>query len=234
MKKYFLPLIFILGLVLINSCKKDSTLEPGPWFEEYFPAKSGTYITYSCDSVVYNDFTNEVDNYNFLIKEYYESDFVDNAGRPAIRLERWKQKHPDSLWVLKDVWYVVKTRDRVEKVEEDFRITKLVFPVRKGKEWDANALNSLSPRIYEYINLHEPFNVLQQDFDSTITAINTDPDNLVNEYRNTEVYGLNKGLIYRNFVDVQLRTDTILTLPWYERIRTGVIFTMRAVEFGVE
>jgi hypothetical protein len=229
-------LFFILSsfLMLINACKKDSTLEPGRWYDEYFPAVAGTYITYACDSLVYNNFTNEIDTFNFLIKEYYESAFTDNAGRPALRLERWKQEHPDSTWFIKDVWFVVKTKEKVEKIEEDFRLTKLVFPVRQNKEWDANALNVLNPRIFEYDNIHQPFNVLNQNFDSTVTTINTDPANLVNEYRNTEVYGLNKGLIYRSFVDVQLRTDTLLSLPWYERIRTGVIFTMKAVEFGVE
>lgn len=235
MKKQFL-LFFLFGsfLVLINACKKDSTLEPGRWYDEYFPAKSGAYIIYACDSLVYNDFTNNIDTFNFLIKEYYESEFVDNAGRPALRLERWKQEHPDSAWYIKDVWFVLKTKEKVEKIEEDVRLTKLVFPIRANKEWDANALNALNARIFEYENIHQPFNVLNQNFDSTVTTINIDPANLVNEYRNTEVYGLNKGLIYRSFVDVQLRTDTILSLPWYERVRTGVIFTMKAQEFGQE
>jgi len=235
MKKQFLLFCLFGGfLVLINACKKDSTLEPGRWYDEYFPAKSGAYIIYTCDSLVYNDFTNNIDTFNFLIKEYYESEFIDNAGRPALRLERWKQEHPDSAWYIKDVWFVVKTKERVEKIEEDVRLTKLVFPVRANKEWDANALNALSSRIFEYENIHQPFNVLNQNYDSTVTTINIDPANLVNEYRNTEVYGLNKGLIYRSFVDVQLRTDTILSLPWYERVRTGVIFTMKAQEFGQE
>lgn len=228
-------LIGILGFVImIASCKKDSALDPGPWFENYFPLEQGSYITYNCDSLVYNDFTNQVDTFRFLIKEYYESVFTDNAGRDAMRLERWKQEHPDSAWFIKDVWFVVKTRERVEKVEEDIRIVKMIFPVRENKEWDANALSFLAARTYTFDNIHQPFNVLQTDFDSTVTVINTDPENLVNEFRNVEVYGLNKGLIYRSFVDVRLRTDTLLTLPWFQRVRSGVVFTMRAQEFGVQ
>ncbi|MFN4123220.1 MAG: hypothetical protein ACK4GL_07955 [Flavobacteriales bacterium] len=221
-------------LLLFASCKKDSSLEPGPWYENYFPLEQGTFITYNCDSLVYNDFTNQVDTFRFLIKQYYESVFLDNAGREAMRLERWKKEHPDSAWFLKDVWFVVKTKDRVEKVEEDVRIVKMVFPVRDNKEWDANALNFLPARTYTYDNIHQPFNVLQSDFDSTVTVVNTDPVNLVNEFRNTEVYAINRGLIYRNFVDVRLRTDTLLSIPWFQRIRSGVVFTMRAQEFGVQ
>jgi hypothetical protein len=222
--------ILLLALIpcamLFDACKKDEVLQPEKEYPGYFPAKVGSYIIYDCDSLYYNSFTSLVDTYRFKIKELYESEYIDNAGRNAIRIERWK-KEESANWWLKDVWYTVKDTKQVEKGEEDVRMVKLVFPVKEDVEWDINALNSLGKRTVIYKDTHKPYSTGVLSFDSTVTVVNTDPKNLVSEYRNTEIFAMNVGMIYKRFVDV----DYVVPTP---QIKSGVVFTMRAVEFGNE
>jgi hypothetical protein len=214
-------------LLILPACKKDSVIPPDPFYRDYFPTQVGSYITYDCDSIVYDDFNNTVDTFRFQIKEYYQSEFTDNAGRRAIRLERYKKTSDTTSWFLKDVWFVTATDNQVEKIEEDVRYIKLVFPVKDGKEWNGNALNSLGDRTYVYENAHKPYSTGALSFDSTVTTINTDPENLVSEYRNTETFAARVGMVYKRYVDVEY----VVPGP---AIRKGVIFTMKAVEIGEE
>lgn len=215
-------------LLLVPSCKKDEIIPPDPYFREYFPAEVGSYIIYECDSIIFDDFNQVVDTQTFRIKEYFESSFTDNTGRPAIRIERYKQFGPAGTWHLKDVWQLAKTDQQVEKVEEDVRMIKLIFPVKEDKEWDINALNNVGARTVAYKDVHTSYSTGSLSFDSTITVENTDPKNLINEYRDTEIFAKNVGLIYKRFVDVKYLT------PPAVGVESGVVFTMRAVEIGKE
>jgi hypothetical protein len=223
----FLTLVSILGLMVLASCKKDSVIPPDPYFKNYFPAKVGSYIIYDCDSIVYDDFNDRIDTFRFKIKELYHSEFTDNSGRSAIRIERWKKPADTLSYFLKDVWQVVKDVNQVEKVEEDVRFIKLIFPVKDAREWNVNALNSLGNRTYTYENAHKAYANGTLNFDSTVTVRNIDPENLVSEYRNTEMFATNVGLVYKNEVNV------VFVVPTPE-IKSGFKFTMRAIEVGVE
>jgi hypothetical protein len=228
MKNTRIHLAIALISILAASCKDETVLEPEAQFNNYFPAVKGSYIVYDCDSVVYDDFTNTVDTLKFKIKEYYETEFTDNSGRTAIRLERYKMPEGTTQWQLKDIWSLVKTDKQVEKVEEDVRMLKLLFPVKEGLEWDINALNNTGSRTVICKSIHQPYSVEAFSFDSTITVVNTDPENLVEEYRDTEVFAANKGMVYKKYVNLKYKT------PPQTGIKSGVVFTMQAVEFGVE
>jgi hypothetical protein len=121
----------------------------------------------------------------------------------------------------------VKDVNQVEKVEEDVRFIKLIFPVKDAREWNVNALNSLGSRTYTYENAHKAYTNGTLNFDSTVTVRNIDPENLVSEYRNTEMFATNVGLVYKNEVNV------VFVVPTPE-IKSGFKFTMRAIEVGVE
>jgi hypothetical protein len=226
MKKGYLLLIFYSAAMYFSSCKEDAVIAPEIAYTQYFPDKVGSYILYNCDSIVYDDFNGTIDTFRFQIKEYYESEFTDNSGRKAIRIER-KKRDDTTSWFIKDVWYLAKTAKQVEKVEEDVRYIKLNFPVKSGKVWNVNALNSLGEQEVEYQEVHKPFSTGVLNFDSTLTVVNTDPVNLISEKRNTEVFAINVGMVYKRYVDV----DYVIPTP---EIKKGVVFTMSAIEIGFE
>jgi hypothetical protein len=229
MQKYFRYFLVVLfAIPLFQGCKKDSVIPPDPYYREYFTAEAGQYIIYQCDSIVFDDFNGTIDTFRFKIKEYYESEFIDNAGRKAMRIERFKQAENASNWVLSDVWQVVKTDLQVEKVEEDVRMIKLIFPVVDEKEWNINALNNVGARTVAYKDVHLPYETETLSFDSTVTVENTDPQNLINEYRDTEIFAKGLGMIYKRFVNVEYVT------PPAVGVESGFVFTMEAIEFGKE
>jgi hypothetical protein len=85
----------------------------------------------------------------------------------------------------------------------------------------------LDTRTVAYSKVHEAFSTDSMQFDSTITVENTDPTNLVSEYRNTEVFAKNAGMIYKKYVDVKYIVPT-------NEIKSGLVFTMKAIEIGTE
>lgn len=221
-------ILFLLGWIFVlASCSKDSqTTYENNLFLDYFPATQGSFIIYDCDSVVYNDFTGQTDTFKFQIKEYYESTYNDNSGRNSIRIERWKKEADSVKWFLKDVWSLTKTNQAIEKVEEDVRYLKLLFPPKNGLTWNTNALNSLDKREVEIQKLHTPYHLGNLKFDSTLTMVNTDPENLVYEFRNTEIFAIHTGMVYKNLVDVRFEVPT-------KKIKSGSIFTMKATQIFI-
>jgi hypothetical protein len=213
---------------MLVSCKEETILPQEKQFNNYHPATKGAFIVYACDSIVYDDFTNTVDTLRFKIKEYYETEFTDNSGRTALRLERYKMPEGTTQWQLRDIWSLVKTDKQVEKIEEDVRMLKLLFPIKEGLEWDINALNNVGSRTVVCKDVHQPFAGQTFNFDSTVTVVNTDPANLVSEFRDTEIFAANKGLVYKQFVNVRYKT------PPQTGIKSGTLFTMHAIEFGQE
>ena len=218
------------GLFLISSCEKDAVIPPTPYYRDYFPAKVGSYITYMCDSIVFNDFTDVTDTFRFQIKEKYVSEFTDNSGRPAIRIERWKRDDTTS-WFLKDIWYVVKTDKQIEKVEEDQRYLKLIFPVRQDLNWNSNALNGEDSLNVFYKSVHTPFNNGILQFDSAATVESTYPNNLINEFVSTETFAMKTGMVYKQLLSKEMQNNPSGTGLELKKL---TLFTMNAIETGVE
>ena len=128
-------IILIFMCLLFSSCKKDApsdtTLNQG---YNYFPGEVGSYIIYEVDSIAYDDKSHAPDTTRYLLKEVFASTFTDNSGRPTLRLERFIKMYNDSIpydslnWTGPRVWYANITSNTVEKVEENIRYIKLVFP----------------------------------------------------------------------------------------------------------
>ena len=137
-KKYNLQIALILSVMVIvaPSCKKDKenvTVDIG---YDYFPTQKGTFVIYQVDSLYYNDFTSTIDTFQFQIKEKITENFTDLSNRTTQRLERFYRKNSAEEWVIKDVWFSNRTSNTAEKVEENIRFVKIVFPLKKEVEWN--------------------------------------------------------------------------------------------------
>lgn len=198
MKHHIILIILIFALF---SCQSDiETIDLG---YDYYITKPGYYLIYTVDSICFDDFYNTSDTTNFLLKELMESTFVDNEGRMAFRIERW-HKYSDTLpWKLKNVWYCVKTNQRVERVEENTRFIKLIFPIKNFYRWDGNALNNLGYQEYKYQNAHHPLQILNFYFDSTVKVLQDSFVNLKYVRYKYEIYAKNVGLVKKVFVDLE-------------------------------
>lgn len=222
---------------LITSCKKDqqTTLDIG---HNYYSDKIGKYIVYNVDSIVMNSFTKKVDTFYFQVKEVIESVFYDNAGRPTMRVERYRKdsskttKYSQLPWILTDAWSANRTKNSIEKVEENVRFTKLIFPVELYRIWNGNAYNSLGEWNYKYTEINKAKTIGGRAFDSTLTVIQIDEDkSLIDKKYYKEIYAKNVGLIYKEIIDVH--SDVFNAQPIMNRVTSGIIkYTATINQFG--
>jgi len=204
-------IILALAIVFLFSCKKDKIDAPVDVGYSYYPTKAGNWIVYQVDSIVYDDFTGTVDTFAYQLKEVIESDFIDNQGRNSQRIERYHRANDTLQWILKDVWYSNRTNTTAEKVEENVRYIKLIFPVKLSQEWNGNAYNYFDPQIYKYSDLYKSYDANSLHFDSTITVIQKEELNLILDDYAIEIFAKNVGLVYKKFRHLEMLPDSTIT-----------------------
>lgn len=197
----FIPFLIVLSFLFFSSCKKETEL-PVDMGYKYFPVNTGHWVIYDVDSVSYNDFTGQVDSFKFQIKELVESVFTDNEGRETQRLERYKKLNDTSIWYIKDIWTVNLTASTAEKVEENDRIIKLIFPPHESEKWNGNLYNTNGEQNYAYSDIHSTCVLNNLTYDSTLTVIQKQEYTLISEKFEKEIYAAHIGLIYKKYVNL--------------------------------
>jgi hypothetical protein len=224
-----LPLILSGILFTIASCKKEST-DPLTIDKSYFPLETGKYILYDVDSTGYSSFDGSVKVSSYQIKEELDSPFIDNEGNEAYRIIRSRRENDTSAWRTIDIWTANLTDHTAEKVEENLRFIKLDFPVNLSKRWYGNAKIQtdgdqayLDGWIYEYTSVNAPLTINGLSFDSTVTVLQHDEENLIEQTIYIEQYAKDVGLIYK-------KEEQLETQPGFPA--DGFIIEMRVKEFN--
>lgn len=232
--------IFIF-IVLFTGCKKKTEPEDNiDLGKDYYPAQLGKYVIYDVDSIVYDEFTFDSTFYKYRIKEKLEEEFIDNENKSALKLVRYIKKYNtnksyDSIpWTIKDVWQVNINSTNVEVVEENVRFTKLIFPVKKGSQWDGNVRNTIGEwnYIYSYINTNELINNVPLSNTLLVTQKYFRP--LISWQNYVEKYAKGVGLVYREIIDIKHPVTSTLT-PFYNiPNKQGVYYKQTIVSYGHE
>jgi hypothetical protein len=232
-----------VGIVMLifNRCSSDKDKTPIEFGYEYFPAETGSYITYSLDSIIYDDFFTpvKVDTSYWDIKEYFESEFTDQLGRPSIRLERYMKSRDSVEWMLSSVWSVTKTKTAVEKTEDNQRYLKLVFPARPGQVWSGNQhimavdeLDYLKNWQYKITAAGEPALIEGTLYDDVITVLQKDEETAISKTLSIERFARNIGLVYKELWVLQSQTG--IGTPWPGRAEKGFIIKQSITGYGQE
>jgi hypothetical protein len=231
-----LSLAIILAVTcFVWSCKKDKEVTVVDIGYEYFPSKVGTFVIYQVDSFYYNDFTSTIDTFQFQIKERIAENFVDLSKRPTQRIERFYRKNSTEAWIIKDVWFANRTSNTAEKVEENIRFVKIVFPLKKQQEWDGNRFNNLGNQNYILTKLNESYTLGSLKFDSIIQVTQAADSNLIEKKFAYEIYAKNVGLIYKKNLNITDKNSVInFNIPLDLRANSGFDLRYIAIEFGIE
>jgi len=236
---------------LFYSCKKDTAtvVDIG---KGYFPIESGSYIIYNVDSTYYNDFfvPTKAINTKFRLKEKVQSLYYDDQNRLTARLERYVKYFDNSIpydsmqWTLKNIWVENVTSTTAEKVEENVRFVRLVFPVKVNKSWNVNSKNFLTELDFTYQSVDASDNVGGLPFASVLQTVYDDGGKILTT-RNyfTEKYAKNVGLVYKQEINVESQPDPSATptqlqifyaTPILQRITSGYQYTWTIYSYGVE
>ena len=207
--------------LMLSSCYLEDTELPFIGYD-YYPTELGKYVDYQVDSVWQDDQIGPIGSAeaHYFLRDLNESSFVDEEGRPAIRVERYSKQNAGAEFTrIKDVWYRTRTSKIAEQNEENAIFIKHNFPVKAGKSWDGNSKNILQtlqelyrqnsiPEVweYEYVNVHEPYTINGFTFDSTVTVLQLDRPAIFGlSVFAQEVYAMDIGLVHKrmDIFDIQ-------------------------------
>jgi hypothetical protein len=224
---YVLPLVFLLA-GLFQACEDEDELPLDLGFD-YFPVESGRYVDYQVDSIYHDVPVGVQDTFRFYVRELIDSTYLDAEDRPTNRIQRYYKQDVDDDWQLRDVWVSNRTGTTAEKVEENIRYVKMVFPVDEGVTWDGNAQNTNEEWVYSYRDLFVEKTIGDIVYSNTLTVQQRDLENLIEKQFAREVYALGIGMVYKRLdsLEFTLQNGT-------SELETGVEFSMRAIGHGVE
>lgn len=220
-------LSFLLSAVLMllmTSCDKNQG-QPSYMGFNYFGHTAGAWVIYDVDSIVYDDFLNEVFQYNYQVKEVNAGFFVDSQNDSVMRLERFFRANPEDTWKHKNVWSAKLIANKAIKTEENVSYLKITFPAKRNQSWNGNAFNNMEAQNYIITHIHEPLEVGNMLFDSTMRILQKDFSTLIGEDLQYEIYGSNIGMLIKKYIELSKEIDGTI-------IR-GVDYTYTIAEYGV-
>lgn len=205
-------LLFFSVSILFYACSREDSSTPAiSMGYEYFPVNTGHAIIYDFDSIFVDTKVSVYDTTRYQLKEYIESTFPDNVNRPTQRIERYRKSKDSLTWSIINVCYSTLTKSTAERVQENQRYVKLVFPVKLNKTWDGNGFTTLPKWEYEYTGADEPVTLNGTKFDSTLTVTHIDELNLIEKEYSVEMYAKHVGLIYKEFVHLEKTPAGVVT-----------------------
>lgn len=209
----------VFALCAMLSCTPEDDEQPINLGYDYFPVDIGTYITYQVDSIGYGI---NPDTAEYLVKEVTVEQIFDGIGEIAVTVERYRSNNEGVSWFLTDVWTKKRTANSAQKVEEDIRYVRLLFPLEPDKSWNGNAYNFMEPWNYVYGDIDVPRNYGALSFEQTLEVIQRNNVNLIDQEIASEVYARGVGLIYKRLTDLNVQGGDI----------TGIDMEMTIVDFG--
>lgn len=204
-RNHFKYLAFVV-LALITSCKDDKDTIPSPlqgFYYNFVPSEVGHAAIYDITLITKDEFTGNQDTLRYQLKELIESEFTDLSGRKTQRLELYTRADSTQPWIISDVWTANVISDRYEKKEENISYVKLRFPLVEGNVWNGNLYNSLPEQEYSLTSLNSSSTINGMNFDSTLTVLQSDYEDLLEKSFAIEQYATGAGLIYKESVFIK-------------------------------
>jgi hypothetical protein len=199
----------------------------------YFPLIIGNWITYNVTEITIDAISNYYDTTNYQIKELCESVFTDNSGNLCYRIERYKRINETSPWQIKNVWVSKLFNNEAIKTEENFSYVKILFPAEINKTWNGNVYNTGDYLGYIISGINNKENINNMFFDSVLTVIQQDDENLLEKHYSVEKYVKHTGLAYRQNINIE-SMFIIPGEPYYKRIKSGTIYLQQIIGNGIK
>lgn len=241
--------VFLIGIIFFNSCGRNTEVL-SPMSPNYYPIATGKYKIYQIDSTVFNKNTCTVYNSSCQLKEVTSSTATDGVGDTYHILKRYLRKDASEPWALKDIWTEKIKNNQVQRIENDQRFIKLIFPIKEGTTWDG--ISYLRPNTafeipgssiiiykdwenFNYQEIAAPFynSVQNITYPNSLTVLQVDYENNVNRRYSQEVYAENIGLVYKemHILDAQpLDCPANNSFDWPNKADGGFIVKQSLLE----
>lgn len=225
---------------------------PGPISFDYYPIKEGKYKIYQIDSIVYDEYNCTVQTTKYQVKEVTGVQSLDGEGDPYYSIKRYMRSDSAANWVLSNIWTEKIEDNQLQRVEDNQRIIKMVFPVKEDRHWDGIVFirrDTLVPIRGGAIDMYKDWddfvceNVGNTFVDTLSNKVYTDAvkiqqvdkTNNIERRFSLEVYAKNIGMVYKEMriLDTQCRPAgtcsgnsdiaSCIGVPWHRKAEKGFI-----------
>ena len=198
----------LLILLFLFSCKKNTetggnNLDQGYAFA---PTDSGYTWVYRIDSISFDDNTQKIDTFHFYLKEKIIGKVSDQNNKNHMIVERMVRANDTANWLPRSNVYLLRTENNLQRVEENIRVVKMVFPIGNTQSWNGNMYNNMGWQAFYLHNIGSDFNNGDTIFGNTISIQEDYADNAIEEILIESVYTRNVGLIdfTNNYINTQV------------------------------
>ncbi len=204
MNRFFVGIVALMLLVACNRNSPDNTIEPSLG-KEYYPIKVGSMWEYTVDSIAYDDngSTQAIDTFAYEYKEQVTDKFIDDLGNETFLISRWFRANDTLNWEQSRNFTTRLIDNRVERVEEDVRLVKLLFPLKSRNSWNGNMYNNRDFQSFRVVSFKVPYVFNTTTYNSVVIE-ESNIVNFIEEITRYAHYAEGVGL-------VQLKYDSLNT-----------------------
>ncbi|RIJ41540.1 hypothetical protein [Pontibacter oryzae] len=202
MRNVLLLLVLLTGL--LSACN-DKYKDPDPeaMGYDYFPLEVGDFRIYNVTDIRFK--SNKGDTTRFQMRERVDATFYDQTNTLNYKVIRSIRVDASTPWVDDSVYTIIQNKTNLLLTKNNTKYVKMVFPVKEGKSWTADAFNDRFINVDEkerssYTNVGEAYTAGENTYGNTVTVIQGTPsDGILILDDRKEVYAAEVGLVYRVF-----------------------------------
>lgn len=197
-------LFYALVSFSLTGCKESmQEVDPTATGYQYYPLAVGDYRQYSVTDIRFRD--NIGDTARFEMLEVVDTSFTDQTNTLTYKIIRSVRLDQSSAWQEDSVFVVTRSNTNVIETKDNTRRVKLIFPIKNGRSWSADAFNANEvnheedgKERYSFSEVGAPFTIGGNTYGKTVTVVQGKPTkNLINLDNRKEVYAQDIGRVYR-------------------------------------
>lgn len=208
MARLAIKLVLIFASVLylfLTSCAKNKVDNSTFKSTEYVPYQKGNIRDYEVDSTSYDWASGKVLKYRFLVRETVVDTFRDLSGELAYRLEQFVSTDTGKSYLFYRLNSLKINSFGMERVENNQRILRMVFPITDKKKWDGNLYNALGAQEFRYTGVAKPYVSKYNDYPDCVFVRELDDSTFISSEKKNQIYAKDVGLVYKLEQDVKYK-----------------------------
>ncbi|WP_370086987.1 hypothetical protein [Ekhidna sp.] len=188
-------LLLVAGVGI--SCSESRKADPSTLGYDFYPLNIGQYRIYDVEEIKY--LVSGFDTTVFQLRETI-FDSISSIDQTVYLLRRDIRADDTAPWKSDSVWSVTSTSNYLSISENNIPYIKLTFPVKEGRDWDANSLNSKDPStsyyqsmsnsIIDSVGTESHMRVIIEDIEENVTGVDL----------RSEVYARGIGLVEKDYL----------------------------------
>lgn len=225
-------LLLSICVVLFFACKRE-VITPQKNTNlgyDFYPVHIGHRTIYDVERIVIDAPVSRFDTTHYQLKEVISDTFlIISKDEIVYILKRFTRDKNDTSWRESNQWTITKSNSFLVRTEENIPYISLVFPPELNKQWDRNARNTLGYHPSQITSFNVPDTIGTNIFDSTLTVMVRDDENLVNKQHESYVYARGVGLVAKTYINIESQSTKTkpvdISLPIMKRVTKGTIET---------